>query len=165
MYLPETRLNLDKSSYDRETLGYRRMQTNGAEFKGLNLGPEKCFCLTNCRNTVRGVILQSCLRDRWTTGNLGGEILRLLGVCVHTRSPITQMYVPALGCLSAGVCTNECVGTSRSSRGRMPFPHPSLPIISRPDKTPVCWRLQDQTVMSRQLFSQHTADVRWLSLS
>lgn len=25
------------------------------------------------------------------------------------------------------------------------------PIISRPDKTPVCWRSQDQTVMSRQL--------------
>lgn len=86
--------------------------------------------------------------------------------CVRTCTrPSHKRWCQSCVCLSARVCTNERVGMLRSSRGRMLFPHPSLPIISRPDKTLVCWRLQDQTVMSRQLSSQHTADARWLSLS
>lgn len=94
------------------------------------------------------------------------EEILILFVCVRTCNPQSHTTpVSACGCLSARVCTNECVGTQRASGGRMPFPHPCLPIISRPDKTPVCWRMQDQTVMSRQLTSQHTADARWLSLS
>lgn len=82
--------------------------------------------------------------------------------CVHAHSSATRQAVDA----SQHVCVQmKCVGTLHSSGGRMLFPHPSLPIISRPDKTPVCWCLQDQTVMSRQLSSQHTADARWPSLS
>lgn len=89
---------------------------------------------------------------------------RLVHVCMHAHSSITRTSVSARGCLSARVYTNECVGMP-SSGGRMPFLHPSLPIISHPDKTLVCWRLQDQTMMSRQLSSQHIADARWLSLN
>lgn len=119
--------------------------------------------LTSHGSAVSRVILLSCPRDRWVLVNLRGN--SDVSVWTHTHSPVTRLPVPNLGCLSARVCTNECVGTLRSSGGSVPFPHPSLPIISRPDKTPVCWRLQDQTVMSRQLSSQHTADARWLSLS
>lgn len=99
----------------------------------------------NNSSTVSGVILlpwPSLDRWRWWTSEAAYEALDA----------------------SQHMCISECVGTLRSSGGRVPFPHPSLPIISCPDKTPVCWRLQDQTVMSRQLSSQHTADARWLPL-
>ena len=153
--------------------GYK---TKTAEFKGPKLRPEKCFC--HWPSTAAQLAVSFCrpasVMDgrRWTSE---GNILTSLCVCVcvyvHMHPTIThthtkKMLVPTpLGCLSARALTNECVGTLRSSGGRMPFPHPSPPIISRPDKTPVCWRSQDQTVMSRQLSSQHTADARWLSLS
>lgn len=149
--------------------GYK---TKTAEFKGPKLRPEKCFCHWP-RTAAQLAVSFRCpaaVMDgrRWTSE---GRILWHLCECVCTCAPqsCTQQkntLVPTpLGCLSARALTNECVGTLRSSGGRMPFPHPSLPIISRPDKTPVCWRSQDQTVMSRQLSSQHTADARWLSLS
>lgn len=150
--------------------GYK---TKTAEFKGPKLRPEKCFChwpSTAAQLAVSFRCPSSVMDGRqWTSE---GRILTSLWVCVHMCPTIThtttkkKTHVPTpLGCLSARALTNECVGMLRSSGGRMPFPHPSLPIISRPDKTPVCWRSQDQTVMSRQLSSQHTADARWLSLS
>lgn len=96
---------------------------------------------------------------RWGTS---GEIQTWLGVCAHAPCANPRM---SLG-TSVGACVQmnvwaRCVPLEAGCR----FHIPSLPIISRPDKTPVCWRLQDQTVMSRQLSSQHTADARWLSLS
>lgn len=142
------------------------MQTNTAEFKGPKLGPEKCFC--HWPTTATQLAVPFCCPVSVIDGRreTSGEILTHAGcVCTRTRQSHKCMCQPLDVSQHVCVCTNERVGTLRSSGGRMLFPHPSLPIISRPDKTPVCWRLQDQTLMSRQLSSQHTADARWLSLS
>lgn len=55
--------------------------------------------------------------------NLTGSVL----------SPVIQSLPQAMDA-SPHMCTNECVGTLHSSGGRMPFPHPSPSIISRPMK-------------------------------
>lgn len=152
----QTGFNLDKSpnqGLQEDTNKDRRVQGPQIEAR------EMFLSLTNHSSAVSRVILLSCPLDRWVVVNLR-ELTHM-----HTHSQITRRPESACGCLSAHVRLNECVGTPRCSGGRMPFPHPSLPIISCPDKTPVCWRLQDQTVMSRHLSSQHTADARWLSLS
>lgn len=140
---PQTRLNRHTSPHNRETSGYGRIQTKTAEFKGPKLGPEKCLC--HWPTTVAQFAVSFCCPVpvidgwRWTSE----EILRSFGVDAralpnHTWSAFAKPCMP----LSMRMCSNECVGTLRSSGGRMPFPHPSLPIISRPDKTPVCWRIK-----------------------
>lgn len=151
--------------------GYGRKPANTAEFKAPELGArETLVSLTNLCSAVSRVILLSRRCDRWTVGNLGGNSDVAGSVCTCTRRSHKCTCQPSDVSVCVCVCVGACVQMNVWAR-RVPleagcrFHIPSPPIISRPDKTGVCWRLQDQTVMSRQLCSQHTADARWLSLS
>lgn len=80
---PQTRLNLDQAPYNRETLGYGRIQTKTAEFKGPKLGPEKCFChwpTTAAQLAVSFCCPVSVIDGWWWTSE---EILTLR-VCTRT---------------------------------------------------------------------------------
>lgn len=97
-----------------------------------------------------------------------GEIQTWLGA--RARSLASHSNARASPGMSLGTCVGACVQMNVWARcvpleAGCRFHIPSLPVISRPDKTPVCWRLQDQTAMSRQLSSRRSADARWLSLS
>ncbi len=92
---PQTRLNLHKSPYCRETRGYGRIQTKTTEFKGPKLGPEKCFC--HWPTTAAQLAVSFCcpvpvIDGWWWTSQ---EILMSLCVCTRTHQSHGRLCQPS----------------------------------------------------------------------
>lgn len=115
---PRTGLNLHRSPY----CGKRRVM-GGSQQIPLSSTPPN----SGQRNVGVGrVILLSRRCDRWTVGNLRGNPGVAGSVCTFARQSHKCMCQPSdvARHVCGSMCTNECVGTLRSSGGRMPFPHP-----------------------------------------